>query len=35
MDFILDNINIQAGADPDHGESGLSHGQIFPLNLLS
>ncbi len=23
-----------AGADPDRGESGLSHGQIFPLGIF-
>ncbi len=22
------------GADPDRGESGLSHGQIFPLRIF-
>ncbi len=32
--FISEWIMLsQSGADPDRGESGLSHGQIFPLRI--
>ncbi len=31
---VLGVTAFHTGADPDRGESGLSHGQIFPLRIF-